>query len=101
RLEVFDFNGRYIAHPTHIGDDTSKPFSQSLRYPIRSDSVSNGKNLLFFGADYPTGGRAIAADMTLPYNPEFWTLMQPGASVSAAPAVLKDVVFVADEKGRV
>jgi len=100
-LEVFDFNGRYISHPSHIGDDTSKPFSQQLKYPIRSDAVGNGKNLLFFGADYPGGGRVVAADMTSPYVPEVWTLLQPGAGISAAPAVLKDVVFVADEQGRV
>lgn len=99
-LEVFDADGRYIEHPTKATDEIDKPFSQSMEYPIRSDAVGLGKQV-FFGADYAGSGRAIGVDMTHPYVPEIWTLMEPGSGVTAAPAVLKDVVFVAADNGKV
>jgi outer membrane protein assembly factor BamB len=99
-LEVYDFDGRYIPHATKPTDELDKPFSQTLGFPIRSDAVGAGKQL-FFGADFPGSGRAVAIDMTRPYVPEFWTLMTPGSSVSAAPALLKDVVYVASDNGKI
>lgn len=99
-LEVFDTDGRYIEHPTKPTDELDKPFSQSLDFPIRSDAVGLGKQV-FFGADYQGSGRAIGIDMTKPYVPEIWTLMTPGSSVTAAPAVLKDVVYIASDNGKV
>lgn len=99
-LEVFDFNGRYIPHVTKPTDELDKPFSQQLKYPIRSDVVGTGK-VVFFGADFPGSGRAVQVDLTRPYVPEMWTLMEPGSSVSATPALLKDIVYVAAENGTV
>jgi outer membrane protein assembly factor BamB len=99
-LEVYDFAGRYIPHATKVSDELDKPFSQALNVPIRSDAVGAGKQL-FFGADFPVAGRAVAIDMTRPYVPEFWTLMTPGSSVSGAPALLKDVVYVAADNGKI
>jgi len=99
-LEVFDTDGRYIEHATKPTDELDKPFSQSLDFPIHSDAVGLGKQV-FFGADYQGGGRAIEIDMTRPYRPELWTLMTPGSGISAAPAVLKDVVYIASDNGKV
>lgn len=99
-LEVFDFAGRYIPHATKVTDELDKPFSQALKFPIRSDVVGLGK-LVFFGADFPGSGRAVEVDMTRPYVPDVWTLMEPGSSVSAAPALLKDIVYVASDNGKV
>jgi outer membrane protein assembly factor BamB len=99
-LEVFDFAGRYIPHATKPTDELDKPFSQALDVSIRSDAVGAGKQL-FFGADFPVSGRAVAIDMTRPYVPQLWTLMTPGSDVSSAPALLKDVVYVASENGKV
>lgn len=99
-LEVFDLEGHYVAHAVRLGDEMDKPFSQELRTPIESDAVGSGK-FLFFGAGFPGGGRAVAVDMTRPYVPDFWTLMEPGAIVAAAPAVSKDVVYVAATSGTV
>lgn len=99
-LEVFDTGGRYIEHPTKPTDELDKPFSQSLEYPIRSDVVGLGKQV-FFGADYAGGGRAIAVDMTRPYKTDIWMLMTPGSSVTSGPAVLKDVVYIASDNGKV
>lgn len=99
-LEVYDFEGRYIAHATKTTDELDKPFSQTLNVPIRSDAVGAGK-MLFFGADYPVSGRAVAVDMTRPYVASVWTLMEPGSDVSAAPALLKDIVYVAADNGKV
>lgn len=99
-LEVFDADGRYIAHPVKATDEMDKPFSQSMEFPIRTDAVGLGKQV-FFGADYTGGGRAIGVDMTRPYVPEVWTLMTPGSSITAAPAVLKDVVYIAADNGKV
>lgn len=99
-LEVFDTDGRYIEHATKPTDEIDKPFSQSLEFPIRSDVVGLGKQV-YFGADYSGSGRAIEVDMTRPYVPEIWTLMTPGSSISAAPAVLKDVVYIAADNGKV
>lgn len=99
-LEVFDTDGRYIEHATKVTDEIDKPFSQSLEFPIRSDVVGLGKQV-YFGADYSGSGRAIEVDMTRPYVPEVWTLMTPGSSISAAPAVLKDVVYIAADNGKV
>ena len=99
-LEVFDTDGRYIEHPKKPTDELDKPFSQKLDFPIRSDAVGLGKQV-FFGADFATSGRAVGVDMTKPYVPEIWTLMTPGSSINAAPAVLKDVVYVAADNGKV
>jgi hypothetical protein len=99
-LEVFDFAGRYIPHATKTTDELDKPFSQSFPFPIRSDAVGAGK-LVFFGVDYAAGGRVLEVDMTRPYAPEIWPLMEPGSRVPAAPAVVKDAVFVAAENGSV
>lgn len=100
-LEVFDATGRYIEHPVKPTDELDKPFSQSMEYPIRTDLVGLGK-MVFFGADYSDGGRAVAVDMTRPYVPEAWTLLlAPNSSVTAAPAVLKDVVYFASDSGKV
>jgi outer membrane protein assembly factor BamB len=99
-LEVFDVAGRYIPHVTKTTDELDKPFSQQVKYPIRSDVVGIGK-FVFFGADFPVSGRVVGVDMTRPYVPELWTLMEPGSSVSATPALLKDIVYVASENGYV
>jgi hypothetical protein len=99
-LEVYDFEGRYIPRATKVTDELDKPFSQELPFPIHSDAVGSG-NLLFFGADFPGSGRAVEVDMTRPYVPALWTLMEPGSSISAAPALVKDVIFVASDNGKV
>ena len=99
-LEVFDLSGRYVPHATKPSDEMDKPFSQALKFPIRSDVVGMGK-LVFFGADFEGGGRVVAVDLMRPYVPDIWTLLTPGASVSAAPALSKDTVFVAAENGTV
>ncbi|HSU68652.1 MAG TPA: PQQ-binding-like beta-propeller repeat protein [Tepidisphaeraceae bacterium] len=99
-LEVFDLSGRYVPHATKPTDELDKPFSQELKYPIRSDVVGVGKTV-FFGADFPGSGRAVEVDLTRPYVPEMWTLMEPGSSVSATPALVKDIVYVAAENGTV
>jgi hypothetical protein len=99
-LEVFDVGGRYIPHPIRPTDEVDKPFSQDLRFPIRSDAVGSGK-LVFFGADFRFSGRAVAVDMTRAYVPDVWTLMTPGSFVSSGPALSKEAVFVASESGSV
>lgn len=99
-LEVYDVSGRYIPHPLRTTDESDKPFSQNLTYAIRSDAVGTGK-FVFFGADFRSSGRAVEVDMTRPYVPDVWTLMTPGSSVSAAPALGKDSVFIASEDGKV
>lgn len=99
-LEVYDFDGRYVPHAAKVTDELDKPFSQELPFPIRSDVVGLGK-LVFFGADFPGSGRAVEVDMTRPYVPAVWTLMQPGSSISAAPALLKDIVYIAADNGKV
>ena len=99
-LEVFDFAGRYIPHATKVTDELDKPFSQELKFPIRSDVVGIGK-LVFFGADYSGSGRGVEIDMTRPYVPDVWTLMEPGSSISSAPALLKDIVYIAADNGKV
>jgi outer membrane protein assembly factor BamB len=100
-LEVFEAtSGRYIEHATKPTDELNKPFSQQFDFPIRSDAVGNGK-LMFFGADFPGSGRCIEVDMTHPYVPALWTLMEPGSSVSAAPALIKDILYVASDNGTV
>ena len=99
-LEVYDFDGRYIPHATRVTDELDKPFSQELKFPIRSDVVGLGK-LVFFGADFPGSGRAVEIDMTRPYVPDVWTLMEPGSSISSAPALLKDIVYIASDNGKV
>ena len=99
-LEVFDMTGRYIPTPTRPGDEMDKAFSHDLRFAIRSDVVALGR-YAFFGADFRDSGRAVEVDLTRPYVPDLWTLMTPGSSVSAAPAVTKDRVFVAAEDGTV
>jgi len=99
-LEVFDLRGRYIPHATRPTDELDKPFSQDLKFPIRSDAVGSGK-VVVLGADSAGGGRAVEIDMTRPYAPELWTLLEPAASVSAEPAVVGDVVYIAAANGRV
>ena len=99
-LEVFDKTGRYIEHATKPTDELDKPFSQQVAYPIRSDAVGLGR-YVFFGADFPVSGRFVGVDMTKPYVPELWTLMEVGSSVPATPALLKDIVYVASENGYV
>jgi outer membrane protein assembly factor BamB len=99
-LDVFEVGGRHIPHPLRPTDESDKPFSQDLKFPIRSDAVGTGK-MVYFGADFRASGRAVAADMTRAYVPEIWTLMTPGSFVSAAPALSKDTVFIASEKGSV
>src|SRR3954469_22127740 len=95
-LEVFEIPGHYVAHPLRATDETDKPFSQELRYPIRSDIVGSGK-LVFFGADFRSSGRGVAVDLTRTYVPDVWTLMTPGSFVSSAPALSKDAVYFASE----
>lgn len=99
-LEVFDFDGRYVQHPTRLSDEQEGPFSQALKFVIRSDAVGTGR-MLYLGGDFSGSGRAVEVDLGRPYVPDVWTLMTPGASVSAAPALLKDVVYVASENGQV
>lgn len=99
-LEVFDFDGRYIPHPMRPSDELEGPFSQSLNFVIRSDAVGSGR-LLFLGGDFSGSGRAVEIDMDRPYIPAIWTLMTPGAAVSATPALVKDVVYIASENGQV
>jgi outer membrane protein assembly factor BamB len=71
-----------------------------LSLAIRSNAVGTPGEL-FFGADFPGGGRLINLDMTRDYYPVRWGLMFPDAAVSAAPAVLGDVVYSASEDGKV
>lgn len=99
-LEVFDLEGRYIPHPMRPSDELEGPFSQALNFVIRSDAVGTGK-MLFLGGDFSGSGRAVELDLARPYIPAVWTLMTPGASISSAPALMKDVVYVAAENGQV
>ena len=99
-LEVFDTSGRYIAHPTKPSDENGKPCSQNLDGPIRTDAVGTGK-FIFLGVAFAGGGRIVEVDMTRPYVPALWTLMEPGSDIAAAPAINKDVVYVASEAGSV
>jgi hypothetical protein len=99
-LEVFDFEGRYVPHPMRPSDELEGPFSQSVNFVIRSDAIGAGR-LLFMGGDFPGSGRAVEVDMDRPYIPAIWTLMTPGAGVSAAPALVKDIVYIASENGQV
>ena len=99
-LEVFDLKGRYIRHPMRPTDELDKPFSQNLPSAIRSDAVGSGK-VVVLGADSAAGGRFVEVDMMRPYVPELWTLLEPGASVPAGPALVGDVVYIAAANGRV
>ena len=99
-LEVFELGGHYVPHPLRPTDETDKPFSQELSFPVRSDAVGFGK-LVFFGADFRSSGRAVAVDMTRTYVPDVWTLMTPKSFVSSTPALSKDAVFFASERGLV
>jgi outer membrane protein assembly factor BamB len=71
-----------------------------LPLAVNSNPVGSGGEL-FFGAAYPGGGRLIDLDMTRDFFPVRWSLMFPNAAVSAAPAVLSEVVFCGAEDGRV
>jgi outer membrane protein assembly factor BamB len=99
-LEAYDFQGRYVPHPSRPSDEIDKPFSQEFKFAIHSDVVAQGR-YAFFGADFKDSGRAVEVDLTRPYVPEIWTLMMPGSSVIAAPAVEKQDVFFASENGQV
>ena len=99
-LEVFDFEGRYVQHPMRTTDELEGPFSQALNFVIRSDAIGAGK-MLYLGGDFPVSGRAVEVDLSRPYVPAIWTLMTPGASVLAAPALVKDVLYVASANGEV
>lgn len=99
-LEVFDLKGRRIPHPTRPTDELDKPFSQNLPSAIRSDAVGSGK-VVVLGADSSGGGRAVEVDMTRPYVPELWTLLEPGAGVPAGPTIVGDIVYIAGANGRV
>ena len=98
-LEVFDRSGRYIPYPVRPSDDTSKPFSQELKYAIHSNAAASAK-YIFLGGDYLNSGRLVEIDPTRPYTPEMWTMMAyPKASISSGPVLTKDTVFVATEAG--
>lgn len=74
--------------------------SKDVHYAIRSDAVGS-KNYLYYGADFIGGDRLVAVDMTNEYLDHRWTLMFPGTTVTAAPALLGDIVYVAAEDGKV
>ncbi len=74
--------------------------SKDLGYSIRSDAVGS-RNYVYFGADYLGGGRLISVDVNNEYLDHRWELMMPGALISAAPALLGDIVYVASEAGKV
>lgn len=97
-LEVYDFEGRYIPHPARPSDESDKPFSQELKFAIHSDVVAQG-HFAFFGADFRDSGRGVEVDLTRPYVPDIWTLMAPGSSIIAAPALNKQDAFFASETG--
>lgn len=83
-------------------DRKTGSFVRTVRLPlaVRSNPFAT-KSELFFGADFPGGGRLINLDMTREFYPVRWGLMFPDVAVSAAPAVLNDVVYAAGENGLV
>ncbi len=85
-LEIFKRNGFF--------DRTLE-----LNAPIRSAGVGKDE-MLYIGADYPAGGRMMSLDISRLYGENRWELMTFG-TVTAAPAVWDDIVYVASHDGAV
>jgi hypothetical protein len=94
-LEIFDKRGRRI---------------QSIRLPFATSSagIGSGKNFIYIGADYKSGGRLAKLDLSFAYPPESanptitprWEAMTNGV-ISAAPVLFEDSLYYASEDGRV
>jgi outer membrane protein assembly factor BamB len=74
--------------------------SKNLNYPIRSDAVGS-RNYVYLGADFSSGGRVIAIDVTSEYLASRWQLMYTNSDVTAAPALVGDIVYSAAGNGDV
>jgi len=86
-LEIYDKSGALL-------------MSKDLKYSIRSDAVGT-RNYVYMGADFSTGGRIVCVDVTDRYLDHRWYLMFPGVSISAAPVLVGDVLYVAGENSQV
>lgn len=86
-LEIYDHNGLLVN-------------SKDLGYAIRSDAVGT-RDYVYLGADFSTGGRIVCIDVTDRYLDHKWYLMFPGVSISAAPVIVGDIVYVAGENDQV
>ncbi|MDB5356377.1 MAG: Pyrrolo-quinoline quinone repeat-containing protein [Phycisphaerales bacterium] len=86
-LEVYDRAGNLVR-------------SKNLNYPIRSDAVGS-RNYVYLGADFSTGGRVVAIDVTSEYLVSRWQLMYYQTNVTAAPALVGDIVYSAAGNGDV
>jgi len=95
----------FIVYPTNVSLEIydrkgNLSRSKNLGYSIRSDAVGS-KSYVYLGADYMGGGRLMAIDVNSEYLDHRWALMFPGSAVSAAPAVMGDIVYAAAENGKI
>jgi outer membrane protein assembly factor BamB len=86
-LEVYDNHG---VHQRTINTDNA----------IRTPAVGN-KNVVFFGSEYPGGGRLIAMDITRLSTIPIWQVMTPGGALSAAPALYQGVLYAGTHDGKI
>lgn len=86
-LEVYDLRGQ-------------KQRTINTEYAIRTPAVGD-KNMLYFGSDYPGGGRLIAMDITRTSTIPIWQVMTPGGTLSAAPALFKGILYAGAHDGKI
>lgn len=86
-LEVYDRQGR-------------KQRTINTDYAIRTPAVG-GKNVVYFGSDYPGGGRLIAVDITRVSTIPLWQVMTPGGALTAAPALYQGILYAGAQDGKI
>ncbi len=86
-LEVYDRKGRKVE-------------SIELERASRSPAAVR-ENFLYFGQDYPRGGRLVKMDLSKKFGRTIWELMTMGGAISATPAVFEDGIYAASENGKV
>lgn len=86
-LEVYDRQG-------------NKQRTVNTDYAIRTPAVGD-KNVVYFGSDYPGGGRLIAVDITRTSTVPLWQVMTPGAALTAAPALYQGILYAGTQDGKI
>jgi outer membrane protein assembly factor BamB len=84
-IEVYDLRGKKVE-------------SVDAERSIRSPGVAF-ENTIYIALSYPAGARLAALDLSRRFDRARWELMSPGTSISAAPTVSNNVIYVASEDG--
>ncbi len=96
--------GKEVVYPTSTALEVYDLLGRQVRSIDTSSSIRSGavgeNNTVYFGTDYPRGGRLVAYNVQHDSGMPVWQIMTPDGAIESTPAISQAIIFFATTDGQ-